>query len=114
MAGAPVVRGPAEANPALITEPGPRHRLMRQGAVASPERMRPVGIKALNNRLSEYVRLAASGETIPVTDRLLLHRGSDNTATLARRDAVGIGVPFVACPSPPFTTDEKKAGAGEV
>ncbi len=31
--------------------------------------MRSVGIKALNNRLSEYVRLAASGETILVTDR---------------------------------------------
>ena len=32
-------------------------------------RMRSVGIKALNNRLSEYIRLAASGETILVTDR---------------------------------------------
>ncbi len=31
--------------------------------------MRSVGIKILNNRLSEYVRLAASGETILVTDR---------------------------------------------
>ena len=31
--------------------------------------MRSVGIEALNNRLSEYVRLAASGETILVTDR---------------------------------------------
>ena len=30
--------------------------------------MRSVGIKALNSRLSEYVRLAASGETILVTD----------------------------------------------
>ena len=33
------------------------------------ERMRSVGIKALNSRLSEYVRLAASGETVLVTDR---------------------------------------------
>ena len=32
-------------------------------------RMRSVGIKVLNSRLSEYVRLAASGETILVTDR---------------------------------------------
>ena len=32
-------------------------------------RMRAVGIKTLNNRLSKYVRLAASGETILVTDR---------------------------------------------
>ena len=31
--------------------------------------MRAVGIKALNSRLSEYVRLAASGETILVTNR---------------------------------------------
>ena len=31
--------------------------------------MQSVGIKALNSRLSEYVRLAASGETILVTDR---------------------------------------------
>ena len=33
------------------------------------ESMRSVGIKVLNSRLSEYVRLAASGETILVTDR---------------------------------------------
>lgn len=31
--------------------------------------VRSVGIKLLKNRLSEYVRLAASGETILVTDR---------------------------------------------
>ena len=31
--------------------------------------MRSVGIKVLNSRLSEYVRMAASGETILVTDR---------------------------------------------
>ena len=31
--------------------------------------MRSVGMKILNSRLSEYVRLAASGETILVTDR---------------------------------------------
>ena len=31
--------------------------------------MRSIGIKALNSRLSEYVRLAAAGETILVTDR---------------------------------------------
>ena len=34
-----------------------------------PVLMRAVGIKALNSRLSEYVRLAASGETVLVTDR---------------------------------------------
>jgi prevent-host-death family protein len=31
--------------------------------------MRAVGIRTLKNRLSEYVRLAASGETVLVTDR---------------------------------------------
>jgi len=31
--------------------------------------VRSVGIKLLKNRLSEYVRLAASGETVLVTDR---------------------------------------------
>ena len=31
--------------------------------------MRTVGIKTLKDRLSEYVRLAGSGETILITDR---------------------------------------------
>jgi antitoxin (DNA-binding transcriptional repressor) of toxin-antitoxin stability system len=31
--------------------------------------MRAVGIKTLKNKLSEYVRVAAEGETILVTDR---------------------------------------------
>jgi antitoxin (DNA-binding transcriptional repressor) of toxin-antitoxin stability system len=31
--------------------------------------MRAVGIKTLKNKLSEYIRLAASGETVLVTDR---------------------------------------------
>jgi antitoxin (DNA-binding transcriptional repressor) of toxin-antitoxin stability system len=31
--------------------------------------MRAVGIKVLKNRLSEYVRLAAAGESVLVTDR---------------------------------------------
>jgi antitoxin (DNA-binding transcriptional repressor) of toxin-antitoxin stability system len=31
--------------------------------------MRSVGIKTLKNKLSEYVRLAAGGETVLVTDR---------------------------------------------
>ena len=31
--------------------------------------MRAVGVKVLKNRLSEFVRLAAAGETILVTDR---------------------------------------------
>lgn len=31
--------------------------------------MRAVGIKALKNKLSEYVRLAAAGQTVLITDR---------------------------------------------
>ena len=31
--------------------------------------MRAVGLKVLKNKLSEYVRLAADGETILITDR---------------------------------------------
>ena len=31
--------------------------------------MRSVGLKTLKNRLSEYVRIAAGGETVLVTDR---------------------------------------------
>ena len=31
--------------------------------------MRAVGLKILKNRLSEYVRLAQSGETVLITDR---------------------------------------------
>lgn len=31
--------------------------------------MRTVGLKVLKNKLSEYVRLAADGETVQVTDR---------------------------------------------
>ena len=31
--------------------------------------MQTVGLKTLKNKLSEYVRLAASGETVVITDR---------------------------------------------
>jgi prevent-host-death family protein len=31
--------------------------------------MRTVGLKVLKNKLSEYVRIAAAGETVQVTDR---------------------------------------------
>ena len=34
--------------------------------------MRSVGLKVLKNKLSEYVRLAASGETVLITDRDLV------------------------------------------
>jgi antitoxin (DNA-binding transcriptional repressor) of toxin-antitoxin stability system len=34
--------------------------------------MRSVGLKILKNKLSQYIRLAASGETVLVTDRDLV------------------------------------------
>jgi antitoxin (DNA-binding transcriptional repressor) of toxin-antitoxin stability system len=37
--------------------------------VLTKESLRAVGLKTLKNKLSEYVRLAASGETVLVTDR---------------------------------------------
>src|SRR5919106_2430227 len=54
--------------------------------------MRAVGIKTLKNKLSEYVRLAAAGETVLISDRdrisltakLML---TSNLAAVARRDA---------------------------
>jgi antitoxin (DNA-binding transcriptional repressor) of toxin-antitoxin stability system len=38
-------------------------------SVSYLERMRAVGLKVLKNKLSEYVRMAAAGETVLVTDR---------------------------------------------
>lgn len=57
--------------------------------------MRSVGIKVLANRLSEYVRLAASGETILVTDRgrVVAELGpSGETRSPVLADALRIGV----------------------
>ena len=52
----------------------------------SPERlpmvvMRSVGLKELKNKLSEYLRLAAAGETVPVTDRDRVCRNWPSAAT---------------------------------
>ena len=51
------------------SRPSSGYSLTRSLLVATFLDMRAVGIKALNSRLSEYVRLAASGETVLVTDR---------------------------------------------
>src|SRR5206468_7483440 len=50
------------------------HRRGRDGLtkwplVATLPDMRTVGLKTLKNKLSEYVRAAASGETVIITDR---------------------------------------------
>jgi antitoxin (DNA-binding transcriptional repressor) of toxin-antitoxin stability system len=73
--------------------------------------MRAVGIKLLKNRLSEYVRLAAAGETVLVTDRDRVvaqlgppeaARGSSVADTLLA-DAVreGLVTPASLPPGPP-------------
>ena len=60
----------SSAPPALPARSAPdRLGLTTWLLVATLQRMRSVGIKVLNNRLSEYVRLASSGETVLVTDR---------------------------------------------
>lgn len=53
-----------------LPERGVASREVDEVATSSYYRsMRAVGVKALKNKLSEYVRLAASGETVLVTDR---------------------------------------------
>ena len=51
--------------------------------------MRSVGLKVLKNKLSEYVRLAASGETVLVTDRdrVVAELGPRLAAAIAVHDA---------------------------
>ena len=46
----------------------PRYLTNDGTPVATMHDMKSVGIKVLNSRLSEHVRIAASGETILVTD----------------------------------------------
>jgi antitoxin (DNA-binding transcriptional repressor) of toxin-antitoxin stability system len=43
--------------------------LTKGPVVVTLKSMRSVGLKTLKNKLSEYVRLAAGGETVRITDR---------------------------------------------
>src|SRR5436305_13512121 len=45
------------------------HRFDQVASSSYLRRMRAVGLKTLKNKLSEYVRLVANGETVLVTDR---------------------------------------------
>ena len=73
--------------------------------------MRSVGLKTLKNKLAEYVRLAASGETILITDRERVvaelappHPGRAATlpdAILADAVRQGLLAPAALPPSPP-------------
>ena len=73
--------------------------------------MRAVGINTLKNRLSEYVRLAAAGETVLITDRdQVVAQLGPPAAAMSRTvtdsllaDAVrqGLVTPAVLPPGPP-------------
>lgn len=73
--------------------------------------MRSVGLKVLKNKLSEYIRLASSGETILITDRdrvvaeLVPPNGSraDRLPDAQLADAVrrGLVTPALLPPGPP-------------
>jgi antitoxin (DNA-binding transcriptional repressor) of toxin-antitoxin stability system len=73
--------------------------------------MRAVGIKTLKNKLSEYVRLAASGETVLISDRdqVVAQLGppeagrSGDVADALLADAVrqGLITPATLPPGPP-------------
>lgn len=72
--------------------------------------MRAVGVRELKDRLSEYLRIAASGEVVLVTDRdrvvaeLVAPGASRNKADLLWADLVAEGVlrpPLVADGAPP-------------
>ena len=52
----------------MLTDPA-RPAVDKEASRGYVDIMRAVGLKVLKNRLSEYVRLAASGETVLVTDR---------------------------------------------
>ncbi len=60
------------SRPAFLSDatwPMPQKTIVLVAISCYFESVKAVGIKVLNSRLSEYVRLAASGETILVTDR---------------------------------------------
>lgn len=73
--------------------------------------MRTVGLKVLKNKLAEYVRLAASGEVILISDRdrvvaELVPPGPDRAprvpdAMLAEAVRQGLVTPAVLPPGPP-------------
>jgi antitoxin (DNA-binding transcriptional repressor) of toxin-antitoxin stability system len=73
--------------------------------------MRAVGIKTLKNRLSEYVRLAAAGETVLISDRdqvvaqlgppAATRSGAVADALLADAVRQGLITPAALPPGPP-------------
>ncbi len=76
--------------------------------------MRAVGIKTLKNKLSEYVRLAAAGETVLISDRDRVvaqlgppeagRSGAVGDALLADAVREGLVTPAALPPGPPPTS----------
>jgi prevent-host-death family protein len=74
--------------------------------------MRSVGLKILKNRLSEYIRLAAAGETVLVTDRNRVvaeivppqpgHKAAGHDEFIARGVREGWLTPAKVPPGAPF------------
>ena len=71
--------------------------------------MRAVGLKALKNRLSEYIRLVARGETILVTDREQLRRLSTAGTYAAHMSGAAFAVVLVAPPGTDFDLGQAAA-----
>jgi antitoxin (DNA-binding transcriptional repressor) of toxin-antitoxin stability system len=77
--------------------------------------MRTVGLKVLKNKLSEYVRIAASGETVLIADRdrvvaELVPPGEGRSprvadAMLAELVRSGMLTPALRAPGPPPLTE---------
>jgi antitoxin (DNA-binding transcriptional repressor) of toxin-antitoxin stability system len=77
--------------------------------------MRTVGLQVLKNRLSEYVRIAASGETVLIADRdrvvaELVPPGEGRApriadAMLAELVRSGMLTPALQAPGPPPSTE---------
>lgn len=72
--------------------------------------MRTVGLKTLKNRLSEYVRAAAGGETILVTDRDRVV--AELVPPQARRDTPGADERFAEMIREGLITPAPLAGCG--
>ena len=70
--------------------------------------MRYVGLKALKNKLNEYIRLAAGGETVLVTcrDRVVAEMGlPDPARSSMRSDALLLGAIRQGWITPPISVE---------
>ena len=61
------LNGSSDSASGTLDNPNAELTMVASGSNLHP--MRTVGLKVLSSKLSEYIRLAASGETVLVTDR---------------------------------------------